>query len=121
GLVTYSNEVKSLLLGVPAQLLAEKGAVCPETAASMAQGVRKKAHADFGIGITGVAGPKTSEGKPVGYILIALNDGEHTYLRTMTGEGGRKERNYLRHRAASNALDLLRRRLFGLPMGSPIG
>ncbi len=115
GLVTYANEVKSALVNVPAELLAEKGAVCPETAYAMAQGVRKKAGADFGIGITGVAGPKTSEGKPVGYILIALDDGEHTYLRTMTGEGGRKERNYLRHLAASNALDMLRRRLFGLP------
>ncbi|ARP51023.1 MULTISPECIES: competence/damage-inducible protein A [Caproicibacterium] len=118
GLVTYSNEVKNLLLGVPADLLAEKGAVCPETAAAMAQGVRRKAHADFGIGITGVAGPKTSEGKPVGYILIALDDGEHTWIRTMDGQGGRKERNYLRHRAASNALDLLRRRLFQMPMDS---
>lgn len=116
GLVTYSNEVKSLLLGVPEALLAEKGAVCPEVAVAMARGVRQKAKADFGVGITGVAGPKTSEGKPVGYILIAMDDGEHTWVRTMTGEGGRKERNYLRHRAASNALDLLRRRLFGLPM-----
>lgn len=115
GLVTYSNEVKSALVNVPENLLKEKGAVCPETAFAMAQGVRKKAGADFGIGITGVAGPKTSEGKPVGYILIALDDGQHTYLRTMTGKGGRKERNYLRHLAASNALDMLRRRLWGLP------
>lgn len=115
GLVTYANEIKNMLLGVPQEILNTKGAVCQETAFAMAQGVRQKAGADFGIGITGVAGPKTSEGKPVGYILIALADGEHTYLRTMTGQGGRKDRDYLRHLAASNALDMLRRRLFGLP------
>lgn len=115
GLVTYANEIKNMLLGVPQEILNTKGAVCPETAFAMAQGVRQKAGADFGIGITGVAGPKTSEGKPVGYILIALADSERTYLRTMTGQGGRKDRDYLRHLAASNALDMLRRRLFGLP------
>lgn len=115
GLVTYANEIKNMLLGVPQEVLDTKGAVCPETAFAMAQGVRRKAHADFGIGITGVAGPRISEGKPVGYILIAMDDGERTYLRTMTGRGGRKDRDYLRHLAVSNALDMLRRRLFGLP------
>lgn len=115
GLVTYSNAIKNLLLDVPQEILDTKGAVSPETAFAMARGVRQKAHADFGVGITGVAGPKTSEGKPVGYILIALDDGERTYLRTMTGRGGRKDRDYLRHLASSNALDMLRRRLLGLP------
>lgn len=114
GAVTYSNDIKAMLLGVPEALLAQQGAVCADVARAMAQGVRRKAGADYGIGITGVAGPEPSEGKPVGLIYIALADRQGTCLRTMTGQGGRKERAYLRHLAASNALDMLRRRILGL-------
>lgn len=114
GAVTYVNEVKSMLLGVPEALLAEKGAVSAEVARAMAEGVRRKAGADFGLSITGVAGPEPSEGKPVGLIYLALAAQDGTFVRQMR-PSGRKERGYLRHLAASNALDMLRRYLFGLP------
>ncbi len=115
GAVTYSNQIKELLLGVPEELLASQGAVCADVARAMARGVREKAGADYGIGITGVAGPDPSEGKPVGLIYIALAEAAGDFVRVMTGQGGRKERGYLRHLASSNALDMLRRRLLGLP------
>lgn len=114
GAVTYVNEVKSMLLGVPEALLAEKGAVSAEVARAMAEGVRRKAGADFGLSVTGVAGPEPSEGKPVGLIYLALAAQDGTFVRQMR-PSGRKERSYLRHLAASNALDMLRRYLFGLP------
>lgn len=114
GAVTYANEVKTMLLGVPEETLKQHGAVSPETARAMAEGIRKKSGADFGVGITGIAGPDggTPE-KPVGLVYIALNDGENTWVRKMLGNP-RRGRAYVRHLAASNALDMVRRRLFGL-------
>jgi nicotinamide-nucleotide amidase len=83
----------------------------------MAQGVREKAGADFGIGITGIAGPDggTAE-KPVGLIYIGLCDGYSTWIRELNPKNGHiRERSFLRLAAANNALDMLRRRLLGLP------
>lgn len=117
GAVTYSNDIKTMLLGVPEELLRKKGAVCPEVAAAMAKGVREKAGADFGIGITGIAGPDggTAE-KPVGLIYIGLCDGCSTWIRELNPKNGHiRERSFLRLAAANNALDMLRRRLLGLP------
>src|SRR5207253_10426872 len=66
GFVTYSNEAKSELLGVPAETIAAHGAVSPETAAAMAQGAIARAPVDLAISVTGVAGPGGgSAGKPV--------------------------------------------------------
>ena len=87
GAVTYVNEVKSMLLGVPEALLAEKGAVSAEVARAMAEGVRRKAGADFGLSITGVAGPEPSEGKPVGLIYLALAAQDGTFVRQLRPSG----------------------------------
>ncbi len=113
GLVTYSDDAKMLLLGVPAELLLAHGAVSAEVAAAMASGARRAGRADFGIGITGIAGPggATAE-KPVGLVhwAVAAPDGR-TVAASATFPGSRDD---VRLRAAAAAFDALRRRLLGL-------
>ncbi len=77
GVIAYSNAVKEKVLGVPSYLLERVGAVSPEVARHMAMGVRECLQADFGIGITGIAGPGggTKE-KPVGLVHLAIADAE---------------------------------------------
>jgi nicotinamide-nucleotide amidase len=109
GVVAYSNEAKVRLLGVPSDLIAEYGAVSAPVAEAMAEGVRERAEADFGIGVTGVAGPGGgTEDKPVGLVYIALADDAHTGHRKLLLPG---DRHLVRWRASQAALDLLRRRL----------
>lgn len=109
GVVTYSNESKVRLLGVPSDLIAEYGAVSAPVAEAMAEGARLKAETDFGIAVTGIAGPGGgSEDKPVGLVYIALSDDAHTEHRKLLLPG---DRNLIRWRASQAALDLLRRRL----------
>lgn len=82
GVVTYSNESKTELLGVPAEVINEFGAVSAETACLMAEGVRKLAKTDIGISTTGIAGPSGgTEKKPVGTVFIALAGKGKTYCR----------------------------------------
>lgn len=115
GAVTYANEIKTMLLGVPEETLRQYGAVSEQTARAMAEGVRKASGSELGVAITGIAGPDggTAE-KPVGLVYLALCDGKQTYVRKMPGGNARKGRSYLRFLAASNALDMVRRWLFGL-------
>ena len=115
GVVTYANEAKTRLLGVPPELLARVGAVSPEVARHMAEGVRQRHGSDWGIGITGIAGPGggTAE-KPVGLVYIALSSEDGTWLRVMRPTGRAMPRAWTRRRAAGHALDMLRRALQGL-------
>jgi nicotinamide-nucleotide amidase len=109
GVVTYSNEAKTRLLGVPAELIEEHGAVSAEVAEAMAEGVKQRAGVDFGLSVTGIAGPGGgSEEKPVGLVYIALADDAHTEHRRLMLPG---DRHLIRWRASQAALDLLRRRL----------
>ena len=71
GLVTYATELKAQM-GVPRAILDEFGAVSEQTAVAMARAVRQRLAADFGVGITGIAGPDLQEGKPVGTVYIAI-------------------------------------------------
>jgi nicotinamide-nucleotide amidase len=71
GVVAYTNQLK-VASGVPAGIIATHGAVSPETAAAMATAIRQGLQADFGIGITGVAGPAALEGKPPGQVFLAI-------------------------------------------------
>ena len=72
GFVTYSNEAKQRLLGVPAAILLRHGAVSAEAAAAMAKGALKRSSADFAVSITGIAGPAGgSKEKPVGLVHFA--------------------------------------------------
>ncbi|MBC8029756.1 MAG: competence/damage-inducible protein A [Pyrinomonadaceae bacterium] len=109
GVVAYSNETKTRALGVKTALLREHGAVSKEVAEAMAEGVRKRAKTDFGLSITGIAGPDGgSDEKPVGLVYIALADDAHTKSRKLMLPG---DRQLIRWRASQAALDLLRRRL----------
>lgn len=114
GLVTYANSAKERLLNVPAPMLAEFGAVSPQVARAMAQGVRNLAGADLGIGITGIAGPDGgSPQKPLGLVYIALAADSGCWLRAMRPQGRYRGRAWTREAAASNALDMLLRHLDG--------
>ena len=93
GAVTYSNDVKSMLLGVPEELFPAYGAVSePVAARPWPKACGKKAGASLGLGITGLAGPGggTPE-KPVGLVYMALSDGTHTWVRRMDPAGPRQE------------------------------
>jgi nicotinamide-nucleotide amidase len=109
GVVTYSNEAKTRLLGVPEELIERHGAVSAEVAEAMAEGVKHRAATDFGLAVTGVAGPGggTSD-KPVGLVYVSLADDAHTEHRRIMLPG---DRHLIRWRASQAALDLLRRRL----------
>jgi nicotinamide-nucleotide amidase len=73
GVVAYSNEAKTALLGVPADMIATHGAVSPEVARALADGARERFGADVGIGVTGVAGPDGgTPAKPVGYVCFCV-------------------------------------------------
>lgn len=107
GFVTYSNAMKTALLGVPPALLARHGAVSAEVAASMARGALAHApDADLAVSITGIAGPGGgSAEKPVGLVWFGAirRDGEgSTVSRHFTGD-----RETIRRQAARQALDLL--------------
>lgn len=116
GIAAYSKEIKHQVLGVSEAVLAEKGAISPETAAAMAIGARKVGGADIGIGITGVAGPSSDEAKEVGTVYVALADAERVWVkRVFAGHGWSEEREHIRYVATSHALDMARRYLQALP------
>ncbi len=117
GCVTYANEAKEMLLSVDHETLEQYGAVSEETARSMAEGIVRRSGSDIGVGITGIAGPDGgTEEKPVGLIYIALSDGQHTWVTKRSPIGRTKTRAWHRHCAASQALDMVRRYLTGLPV-----
>jgi nicotinamide-nucleotide amidase len=109
GAVVYANSAKTELLGVPAALIAEHGAVSAEVARAMAEGVRARLGASFGLAFTGIAGPDGgSAQKPVGLVHWALAAASGTELRERVFIGGRLD---IRRRAAFAGFDLLRRAL----------
>lgn len=109
GVVTYSNDAKIRSLGVEAELISRHGAVSAEVAEAMAEGIRERAGTDFGLSVTGIAGPGGgSDEKPIGLVYIALADDAHTEHRKLQLPG---DRHLIRWRASQAALDMLRRRL----------
>ena len=81
--VTYSNESKTDLLGVPEALIAEHGAVSEAVALAMAHGARDRASADIAIGVTGIAGPGGgTAAKPVGTVAMAVATTSRSHART---------------------------------------
>lgn len=110
--VAYSNAAKVEMLGVAEDVLAAHGAVSEPVAVSMAEGVRRLAHVDVGVGITGIAGPGGgSDAKPVGTVAIAVaGPGSGSRSRTFLFPGGRGQVKAL---AAQMAIDQLRRALLG--------
>jgi nicotinamide-nucleotide amidase len=107
GFVTYSNEAKQKMLGVPAATLKRHGAVSGETAAAMAVGALKNSLADVSVSITGIAGPGGgSKEKPVGlvYFAAASRDGRRLARSRRYGKIGRRR---VRERSVAEALELL--------------
>jgi nicotinamide-nucleotide amidase len=86
GIVAYATDLKASLLGVDQAVLDTRGAVSAETAQAMAEGVRARLGATFGLATTGVAGPDPAEGKPVGTVYIAATRGDTSWRSRQTGE-----------------------------------
>jgi nicotinamide-nucleotide amidase len=109
GAVVYSNELKTQFANVPKALINQHGAVSREVAAAMAEGIRKRCLASYGVGITGVAGPGGgTEQKPVGLVYIALAGEEGTQVVERNFPGDRKR---IRQFATQQALEMIRRAL----------
>lgn len=110
GIVAYSNESKVALLGVPAVLIEQHGAVSEPVAVAMAEGARERTHATVGVGITGIAGPGGgSAAKPVGTVAIAtVAEGHPARVKTYHFRGGRQQ---IKLFASQAALDQVRRLL----------
>jgi nicotinamide-nucleotide amidase len=117
GIVAYANEAKIKLLGVRAEDLNRYGAVSEPVARQMAEGVRSRFDAEFGLSTTGIAGPDggTVE-KPVGTVFIGLADREHAWVRSFRFPGSRPN---VKEWTCQMSLDLLRRRLLGLLAEDP--
>jgi nicotinamide-nucleotide amidase len=112
GVIAYSDDVKRRLLGVKAAALRKQGAVSAEVAAAMAKGARDRGRADYGVGITGIAGPGgANPDKPVGLVHIAVADRRATRSREHRFSGDRRA---VREQAVQGALELLRRALLGI-------
>jgi nicotinamide-nucleotide amidase len=123
GVVSYTNQLKTALLGVREDLLAAHGAVSEPVARAMAEGVRQRLGGDLGVGITGIAGPGGgSEAKPVGTVHVAIAGpapkgtagaaGEPEFEHRRVRFPGERER--VRWQASQLALEMLRRRLLAL-------
>jgi nicotinamide-nucleotide amidase len=106
GVVAYNTALKHSLLGVDADLLASRGAVDPDVAAAMAEGVRRACAIDgvpasIGLSTTGVAGPEPQDGKPVGTVFVGVSTVAGTRVFDLTLGGSR---NVLRRRVVSESL-----------------
>ncbi|HTS47534.1 MAG TPA: competence/damage-inducible protein A [Bryobacteraceae bacterium] len=105
GFLTYSNEMKTRLLGVPAEMLEQNGAVSEPVAKAMAEGAKSRTGSDYALAITGYAGP---DGANVGLVFVALASPETTEVRRVQLPGDRER---IRIFCTNTALDVLRRKL----------
>lgn len=114
GVVTYSNAAKVELLKVDEDIIKEKGAVSPEVAMQMAEGIKSTSGVDIGIALTGIMGPTgASENKPVGTVFIGYCDDKVcTAKKFQFGE----DRILNKHRSTQAALEILRRNILGIPL-----
>ena len=105
GITTYSNEMKTKMVGVPEEILASHGAVSPETARAMAEGIRRVSGADIGVATTGIAGPGggTPE-KPVGLVYTAIATKDCTEVTRLLINRPGADRDYIRRTAAETVL-----------------
>jgi competence/damage-inducible protein CinA-like protein len=109
GAVVYSNQLKTAFADVPDELIEKHGAVSPEVAAALAEGIRRRSGATLGLGITGVAGPTGgTDAKPVGLVFHALASDAGTDVVERKFPGDRK---HVRRFATQQAMDMVRRKL----------
>jgi nicotinamide-nucleotide amidase len=104
GVVAYATDLKATLLGVPQALLERYGAVHADVAAAMADGVRSRLGATFGIATTGVAGPDPADGQPVGTVHIAATGQLSAARRSLSLAGDRRS---IRDQTVAQSLQLL--------------
>ena len=105
GVVSYATRVKVSVLDVPAAVVEEHGVVSEECAVAMARGVRRRLAATWGIATTGVAGPDTQEGRPVGTVWVAVAGPDVVRARLLALEGDRRA---IREASCGAAVSLLR-------------
>jgi nicotinamide-nucleotide amidase len=102
GMVTYSNESKAKHLGIPLDYIKQYGAVSPQVAKKMAQGVRKTFTTTFGLSTTGVAGPTGgTKRSPVGRVFIGIASGKKIWLSKLDLKGNRRQ---IKQKATEKAL-----------------
>lgn len=104
GVIGYATAMKAVLSGVPAEVLANHGAVAAETAGAMADGVRGRTGADWAVAVTGVAGPAGQEGNPPGTVWLAVSGPGRTKTRRCGFQG---DRTAVREATVAAALSLL--------------
>jgi nicotinamide-nucleotide amidase len=104
GIVAYSADVKTGLLGVPGDLIGRVGTVHPDVAAAMAHGARALLGADIAVAVTGIAGPEPVDGQPVGTVYLALEVGDSLRHLPLLLDGDRRQ---IRHETVAYALRLL--------------
>ena len=105
GIISYWSDVKQELLGVDPEDLKNLGPVSAQVAGSMADGARKALHTDYGISVTGLAGPDGDEfGKPVGTVFVGLSTRSKTVARQFRFYGDRED---VRNQAARAALEFI--------------
>ena len=110
GVVSYTDTVKHRVLGVPAEMLEEYGAVSPPVARAMAEGARRATTADLAVSVTGVAGPERDErGNAVGTVFIGFSTPEETVAERF--DFGEKSRAEIRALSAEEALKLLEEKM----------
>lgn len=105
GFVTYSNEAKLTLLGVPDDIVKANGAVSEEVALSMSYGALMKSGADLALSVTGIAGPTGgTASKPVGMVYISISTNNHSFVNKFLFEGSRDE---IRNAALNKGLSMI--------------
>ncbi len=105
GVTSYSSRIKNKILGVEKDTLQKLGAISEETAYQMADNIRLMANADIGISVTGVAGPESSEGHPVGYIFIGISGEKGTEIKLLDVK--ESDRNSIRLATVSMIFDMI--------------
>lgn len=108
GIVSYSNRIKSELLGVNPKTLEDYGAVSEQTAREMVHGILKLTNADLAVAVTGIAGPDSDNTKkPVGLVYIAVSDGKNTIVKKQLNEFKDDIRTQNRNVSADTAIKML--------------
>lgn len=115
GLVVYATDLKHELAGVPEGLLAERGPVDPDVALALAEGVRRRCSAGWGLATTGVAGPDPQDGKPVGTVFVAVAGPFGAAVRELKLDGNRA---VIRAESVTGVLRLLADQLRTAPAGA---
>src|SRR3989339_890470 len=109
GVVAYSNKAKVEILGVPKSLIGKYGAVSPQVARAMAEGIKKRSSANIGVGITGIAGPTgATKEKPVGLVYIAVAVDNEVETKECRFKGSRID---IKTLSANTALNMMRLKL----------